>query len=218
MQIKDILAKAARGEALTDDEKSFAGAFDLQAQLDAAAGASRKKAEAEAKKAGDALAKLQADFDAYKAANDPGAKQTEIQKLTARMEKLEAARKAAEERLAASERTARVRSLAKEAGVTAARGVAPKALDLLVDNLMSGVDLDDADAVKAAFDGFKADNAALIAANTVGGAGQKGAPSAGAFTGANPFSKKTFNLTDQIELAVKSPELARSLKAAAGEG
>lgn len=215
MTIKEILAKVLAGEALDDAAKETLRGFDLQAQLDAAAGASRRKAEGEAKKAADALAALRAEFDAYKAENDPATRQTEVQKLMKRVDRLEAEKKSAEERLAASERTARVRGLAKEAGISAAKGVDPKALDLLVDHLMGGVDLDDADAVKAAFDGFKGANAALIAANTVGGVGVKGTPGAGALAGANPFSKRTFNLTAQLELAAKDPGLAKSLKDAA---
>ena len=77
------------------------------------------------------------------------------------------------------------------------------------------LDLDDADAVKAAFDGFKAANAAMIAAQTVGGAGQKGSGGASAFTGKNPFSKKSFNLTEQLQLKSTDPAKYAELKAAA---
>jgi len=214
MELKDILAKIAKGEALTDEEKRFAGEFNLQTVLDSAASAARKKAEAEAKAAKDALAKVQGDFDAFKEANDPDKGKSELAKLTARLEKLEAARKAAEDKASALERTARIRALAREAGVNPAKGVDSKTIDLLVDHLMAEVDLDDADAVKTAFDGFKAANAGLIAANTVGGAGIKGTPGGG-YTGPNPFSQKTFNLTKQLELQATQPEVAKSLEAAA---
>ncbi len=214
MELKDILAKIAKGDALTDEEKKFAGEFNLQTLLDSAASSARKKAEAETKAAKDALAKAQADFDAYREANDPDKGKTELARLNARLEKLEAARKAAEDKASALERTARIRTLAKEAGVNPAKGVDSKTIDLLVDHLMAEVDLDDADAVKAAFDGFKSANAGLIAANTVGGAGAKGTPGGG-FAGPNPFSQKTFNLTKQLELQATQPELAKSLEAAA---
>ena len=218
MELKDILAKIAKGETLTEEEKKFAGEFNLQNLLDSTASAARKKAEEATKAAKDALAKLQGDFDAFKEANDPDKGKTELAKLTARLEKLEAAKKAAEDKATALERTARVRSLAKEAGVNPAKGVDSKTIDLLVDHLMAEVDLDDADAVKAAFDGFKTANAGLIAANTVGGAGAKGTPGGG-FTGPNPFSKKTFNLTKQLELQATQPEVAKSLEeSAAAEG
>ena len=215
MTIKDILAKVVKGEALTDEEKTFAGSFDLQTQLDAAASGARKKAEDAKKKAEDALAALRAEFDEFKEKNQPGDKDTEIAKLTKRLEKIEADKKAAEEKLAASERNARVRALAKDAGIVAAKGVDSKTIDLLVDNLMGGIDLDDADAVKAAFDGFKATNGALIAAGTVGGVGVKGTPGGGAYSGANPFSKKTWNVTEQLKLKIAKPDEAKALEAAA---
>ena len=81
---------------------------------------------------------------------------------------------------------------------------------------MAKVDIDDADAVKAAFDGFKTANAGLIAANTVGGAGNKGTPaSVASYTGKNPFAKETFNLTEQLKLHIENPETASALEAAA---
>ena len=213
--MKNILAKIAKGETLTDAEKETVGKFDLQAEIDKAASGARKKAEAEAKTHKDALEALKSEFEEFKTQNDPAKKQTETEKLMKRIEKLEADKKAADARSAALERTARVRQLAKDAGINPAKGVDSKTIDLLVDNLTRELDLDDEDAVKTAFDAFKTANAALIAAQTVGGAGQKGTGGAGAFTGPNPFSKKTFNLTRQLELKVSDPAKYAELKAAA---
>ena len=210
MTIKDIIAKVLKGETLSDEEKTFAGSYDPQKDIDTAAGSARRKAEADAKTAKDALTALQAEFDAYKADNDPAKGQTELAKLTKRMEKLEADKKAAEDRAAAVERTSRVRALAKEAGINPAKGVDSKTIDLLVDHIMKDVDLDDADAVKTAFDGFKTSNAGLIAAQGVGGAGVRGTPG-GTFTGKNPFAKDTFNLTEQLEMRRTNPALAERL-------
>lgn len=219
MTLKEMLAKVAKGEQLSDEERKFLSEYDEQKQLDAAAAAARKKADADAKAAKEALAKLQGEFDDFKAKNDPARSQDATAKLMQRIERLEAAKKAAEDKSAAMERTARVRELAKGAGIVAAKGVDAATIDLLVDHLMEKVDVDDADAVKAAFDSFKAANAGMIAANTVGGAGTKGTPGAGAFKGANPFAKETFNLTRQIEIRNEDPGLAESLQqAAAGEG
>lgn len=216
MTIKDIIAKVLKGETLTDEEKTFAGSYDPQKDIDTAAGSARRKAEADAKTAKDALAALQAEFDAYKADNDPAKGQTELAKLTKRMEKLEADKKAAEDRAAAMERDSRVRALAKEAGINPAKGVDSKTIDLLVDHIMKDVDLDDADAVKTAFDGFKTSNAGLIAAQGVGGAGVKGTPG-GSFSGPNPFSKEHFNLTKQVELKESDPAAYNALKASSGK-
>jgi hypothetical protein len=55
----------------------------------------------------------------------------------------------------------------------------------------------------------------MIAAQTVGGAGQKGTGGAGAFTGPNPFSKKSFNLSEQLQLKSTDPAKYAELKAAA---
>ena len=213
-KLKEILVKVAKGETLADDEKSFLGSYDPQAELDSAAAAARKRADAEAKAAKDALAALQGEFDDYKAANDPAKGQGEIARLTKRLEKLEAERDAANAKSAALERASRIRSLAKDAGISAAKGVDPKSLDMLVDHLMAEVDLDDGDAVKAAFDGFRSANAGLIAAATVGGSGQKGNPGAHA-SAANPFSKRSWNVTEQIKMRIEDPAKADSLRAAA---
>ena len=215
MKLVEILAKISKGETLNDEEKSFVGSYDPQKDIDAAASAARKKAEKEAADAKTALEKLQGEFDTFKAENDPAKGATELQKLTKRLEKLEADKKAAEDKAVALERNAKVRTLAKEAGINPAKGVDSKTIDLLVDNLMKDVDLEDGDAVKAAFDGFKTSNAGLIAAGTIGGAGQKGTPGAGAYTGANPFSKKTFNLSEQLKLRIENPEIAAQLEQAA---
>ena len=118
--------------------------------------------------------------------------------------------------IAARDRTAKIRALAKEAGINPAKGISSETIDLLVDNLMAKVDIEDADAVKAAFDGFKSSNAGLIAADTVGGIGTRGQPAGpSTFTGKNPFLKASFNLTEQIQLMVSDPAKYAELKAAA---
>ena len=216
MKLADILAKVAKGEALNEEEKKFVTEYDEQKNLDAAAANARKKAEKEAKDAKEALEKLQGEFDDFKTQNDPSKKQTELDKALARIAKLEQANKDKEAQLAAQTRSAKIRSLAKEAGINPAKGVSSETIDLLVDNLLAKVDIEDADAVKTAFDGFKTANAGLIAANTVGGAGNKGTPAGpSAYTGKNPFLKESFNLTEQLKLRIENPETAAALEAAA---
>ena len=145
MKLADMLAKIAKGDALTDEEKKFIGEYDEQKTLDTAAANARKKAEKEAKDAKDALEKLQGEFDEFKSQNDPAKKQTELDKALARIAKLEQANQDKDAKIAADARTARVRSLAKEAGISPAKGVSSDTIDLLVDNLMAKVDIDDAD-------------------------------------------------------------------------
>ena len=217
MNIKDILAKIAKGETLTDAEKEFLGKFDLQKELDAAASGARKKAEQERDKLKGDLAKLQQDFDAFKEENDPAKAQDATAKLLKRIEKLEKDKAESDAKALSMERTAKIGALAKAAGIVPAKGVDSKTIDVLVGNLLKDVkDLDDEDAVKALFDDFKANNAGLIAAETQGGVGQKGVPGKGGWTGANPFDPKTFNLTKQCELQATNPELAASLAQQAG--
>ena len=45
MNIAEIIAKAAKGEELSDEEKTFATEFDFQKQIDDSAAAARRKAE-----------------------------------------------------------------------------------------------------------------------------------------------------------------------------
>lgn len=215
MTLKDILAKIVRDEALSNEEKEFCKSFDLQAQLDSAASSARKKAERERDDARAQMQKALDDLEDLRSQTDPNKAKTEMDRLMSRIEKLETAKKAAEDRAAAVERTNKVRQLAKDAGIVAAKGISTKSLDALVDALMGNVDLEDADAVKAAFDTFKTDNAGMIAAGTVGGVNHKGVNDVSTFSGENPFSKKTFNLTKQMELKMTNPELAKSLQAAA---
>lgn len=216
MKLADILAKVAKGDALTDEEKTFAGEYDEQKILDTAAASARKKAEKDARDAKDALEKLQSEFDEFKSQNDPAKKQTELDRALTRIAKLEKENADAKAQVAARDRTARIRALAKEAGINPAKGISPETIDLLVDNLMAKIDIEDADAVKTAFDGFKSSNAGLIAADTVGGAGHRGQPAGAAlFPGKNPFLKDSFNLTEQLQLKVGDPAKYAELKAAA---
>ena len=219
MKLAEILAKVAKGDALTDEEKKFVEEYDEQRILDAAAANARKKAEKERDDAKSALEKLQGEFDEFKSQNDPAKKQTELERALARIAKLEKANADKDAKIAADARTARVRSLAKEAGISPAKGISSDTIDLLVDNLMAKVDIDDADAVKAAFDGFKTSNAGLIAANTVGGAGGRGTPASASgqqFSGKNPWKAESANLTEQMRILSTNPAEAQRLAAEAG--
>ena len=152
MKLADILAKVAKGDTLTDEEKKFIVEYDEQKILDTTAANARKKAEKEAKDAKDALERLQGEFDEFKSQNDPAKKQTELDKALARIARLEKANADKDAKIAADARTARIRSLAKEAGISPAKGVTSETIDLLVDNLLAKVDIDDADAVKTALE------------------------------------------------------------------
>lgn len=214
MTLADILAKIAKGETLNDEEKSFAGSYDLQKQLDAAAGAARKKAEKERDDAKSEAVKLMEQIEELKNASNDDKHKAEKASLEKRLATLEKAKADAEARTAKLTRDARVRELAKAAGIVAAKGIDSKTLDAVIDGVMQSVDLEDAEAVKTALDGFKTANAGMIAAQTIGGANPLGNPGGG-FTGANPWKKDSFNLTTQMRLQKESPETAKALQAEA---
>ncbi len=216
MKIKDILAKVVKGEQLTDEEKAFIGKYDEQTLLDAAAASARKKAEqerdgfktqvdeltaqlAEAKKTGtssqDTIAKLQKDVaDLVKANKDSAAK------------------------LAAQARTDAIRKAIGEAKMSAAKGISPTLFESAIDAAFNGVDMANAEVVKTTLEKFKADNPAMIAVDGIGGTDTKGEPvSKGTYNGPNPFSKKSFNLTEGIKLMSSNPELAKTLQAEAAK-
>lgn len=83
MTIKEILAKVAKGEELTAEEKTLAAGYDPQKDIDSAAAAARKKAEADAAKAVQDLAAVQQQLkDAQSKLDEAGGKsKTDLQKL-----------------------------------------------------------------------------------------------------------------------------------------
>jgi hypothetical protein len=82
--IKDILNKAAAGEALTDEEKAIATGYDPQRESDAVAAAARKRAESEAetlrKEQATLAAQLKDAQSKLEAASNAG--KSDVQKLT----------------------------------------------------------------------------------------------------------------------------------------
>ncbi len=217
MKLNDILAKIARGDALDEAERAFAGQYDEQASLDAAAAKARKRAEADAAEWRAKAEKAAADLEAaIEKASDP-AKDTEIAKLTKRIETMERRNAALEAEKAATARSAAIREAMKGAGIVAAKGVDADMLQEIVGLRLKDTDLGDADAVKAVFDAFKKSNPSMIAAGGIGGVGVKGEPGA-RHAARNPWRKDTFNLTEQIEMSVSNPELAAAMKAEAAQG
>ena len=226
MNIKDIIAKLLKGETLTAEEKSYAEQFDHQKEIDTASAAARRKAEEKAKE-------LQSKLDAQnatvkelnekleaaeKAANDAkGGSTAEIAKMQKQIAKLEAINAENEKTLKANARTEAIRAAVKAAGLSAAEGISTVAFDKLIDLAVGDTDVSDADAMKAVIEQFKTDNPSMIAAATKQGAGVKGEQGKSAFAGvANPWKKDSFNLTKQIEIATKEPQLAATMKAEAG--
>ncbi len=216
MKLKDILAKVVKGDALTDEEKKFIGEYDEQKVLDAAASAARKKAEAERDALKGEVEKLTKDLEDAKtqgaAGNDTIAK---LQKDVAALMK---SNKESQDKLAAQARTEAIRKAMGEAKVVCAKGISQALFDNAVSAAFNGVDMENADVVKATIDTFKRDNPAMISVDGIGGSGQKGQPGdPGKWTGPNPFSKKSFNLTEGIKLMQSNPDQAKALQAEAAK-
>ena len=222
MNIKDILVKLLKKEDLTDEEKAFIEKFDLQAELDRAAAAARKKSEADTKTAkseAEALksqiAELQKQLDEKGAEGDKA--KTEFSKLLKKVEALEKKNAENEAKIAASERMDVIVELAKANGILPAKGISGSSLERLLDIAVGDTDVTDEDAMKAVFESFKAENPSMIAAAVKGGSGLKGDPNASKFTGvANPWKAESFNLTKQIEIMNAEPNTAKTMMAEAG--
>ncbi len=220
MTLQGILKKIANDEALTDEEKDFAGKYDEQVVINNASKSARIKAES----ARDAAI---AERDALKKQIEDGAGESQAQKsdyetrvkaLEKSLNDIKGKNEAAEKRAAALERSALIRDLAQKHGVKLAAGtIAEKAFTLLVEEHVGDTKLDDDDAVKAVFDAFAKDNPGIIAVESGGGANIKGAPTQTTRSGENPWNPQKINYTRQGEIMDKDRHLAEKLAAEHGQ-
>lgn len=222
MNIKEILAKVAKKEELTQEELDFLAAYDPQKDIDTASAAARRDGE---KKAKDAVAKqtelqkqiddLKTQLEAKEQEGKTGSEQ--LEKLAKKIKTLEEKNAASEAKLAASERLESIREAAKAAGVVPAEGISAKSMESLLDAAFGDTKMDDEDAVKAVLDQFKKDNPAMIRAEVKGGSKIKGGQQDNMFAGKpNPWKDESRNLTLQIQIEKSNPELAKTMKAEAG--
>lgn len=217
MNIKEILAKIARGETLTDAEKTFIAGYDPQTDIDKASAAARRKAE---KERDDALAKATAaaeELEAAKAAQKNPQKDDQLAKLAKEVEKLTKKNAEAEAKLKANARMEAIRAAAKANGAVAAEGISAEIFEMLLDRAVGDVDTGDADALKGALEAFKSANPAMIADLGKGGVGVKGRPAgSGVASIANPWKEGSVNLTEQMRLLNTNPAEAQRLAGEAG--
>ena len=226
MKLKDIIAKASKGEALTDEEKKFLESYDPEKAANDAAAAARRSAEKERDDAKKELDKLKDDAVAAKKAaeeKDDASKTEaekladEIKKLSGKVESLTKAKADAEAKAAAVQRSQGIRDAAKAAGITLAPKMMSEQLFFqMLETHLSGIDIADNAALTAALDAFKADNPGIIAAPG-GGTGRAGGnPPGGGGTPKNPWAKGSENITEQALLFQSNPDKARELAAEAG--
>ena len=218
MNIKTVLDKLLKGEALSDDERTFAEKFDIEKVQNDKAAAARKDAETKTAEALKRVTELEGKLKEAEAmvasksqSNDAtiGALQKQVNALQKKSDDAEGREKALLRKNTISSRSA-------ELGIVPAGGVNAKLFNQMIEQAVGDVDVANGDALDGVLNGFKAENPALILAGGKGGSGiQGGNPDVGAFKGANPYSKKTPNLDKAIELDITNPELAKRLKAEA---
>lgn len=225
MTLKEVLAKVAKGETLTDAEKAFLAGVDPEKERDEAAAAARRKAEGERDTLKTQLDKLTADAAEVKRLADAkaAAGMTESQKQTAALAALSAqvaaltkGKEEAEARVNQANRSQTIREKAKAAGIILAPKTVNEGLfNQLMEAHLAGVDVADETALKTALERFKAENAGIIQAPGSGAGFKPGEPGV-IPSGKNPFHKDSFNLTEQVELVNRDPAAAKALAEQAG--
>lgn len=243
MNIKDILKKLTEGKPLTEEEKAFAGSFDpdaaSRAAVDAAAAAARRDAETKLQKA---LADLQAEqaakaqFEAkvkeYETdtKNKGGAANEAIKLLTQKLDSMETELKQEREAKAKLTRETRINGIIQKAGIKYVDGVDVTEVNGSLFRKLAALEDDAIEAIEKAdrpekepvhghlFAKHKDAWKAAIADDSGGGSGAvpPGSRPSRMPTGANPWKKETYNLTQQIELKHADPSKAAQLMAEAG--
>ena len=181
MNVKDILGKVAKGEALTDDEKAFVASYDPEQATNAAAAAARKKAEAEADKARKDLEALTVRLtDAETRLQDAAGKgKTDLEKLTQQVGTLTQQVQAAQAEKAKLIRQQKLDDVIRKTGVAFVKevdgGIMRQALINEFGNL-TDEDLADDAKTKPVLETFKARNKAVIVAEGYGSGGTPHTP------------------------------------------
>jgi len=167
MTIKEILAKVAKGEALTDEEKAMAAGYDPDASVNSAAAAARKKAEADAEKARADLQSLtQKLSEAEAKLNDAAGKgKTDLEKLSGQVATLTQQVQAAQAEKAKLVRQQKLDDVIRTSGIQFVKDVDGGIMRQALVREFEGLPDDDlADAAKVApiVGTFRARNKAVI--------------------------------------------------------
>jgi hypothetical protein len=174
LKIKDVIAKVASGEELTDDEKAFLETYE-EPNLDAAVNAKSKKERLKLQKQIDDLKSSLEEKDAE--IEEAGSDSSDMEKLQKQIEKL-TLKAEASETLLANERAAHAtttRSNAlKSVGVPWLESVPQAYRDTVMKDAFNDIetdDLADKDVIAPILKGIIENQASFVAASTVSGAG-----------------------------------------------
>lgn len=181
MNIKEVLGKVVKAEALTDEEKALLAGYDPDKELNSTAAAARKTAEGRLKAKEAELAKLQSEIDALKAEAEEkaNANKPELERL---QQELAKAKKTLVDKEAAfikleSEKKQMIRD-GKVGKIIAnlhfVDGLDPEIPKIGIQRLLAGLkdeELDSEDLVKPLVDKFVASNKAILADTSGSGAG-----------------------------------------------
>lgn len=176
MTIKELLAKAAKGETLTEEERSELAAYDPDRVSNGAAAAARKAAEKER----DALKAQLAEAEEKLANADVNGK-SELEQLKAQVVKLTKlaadkdqliAKAAADQKK--TTRDGKIGKILSGLRLMPDGAVDPDMVRLALDHVLAGVEddaLDNADAVKPIIDGLVSKNKGWFVGDSGGGSG-----------------------------------------------
>jgi hypothetical protein len=208
VKIKDVLAKIAKGEELSEAEKTFIESYE-EPDLDAAANARSKKErlkhEAKREELDAKILELEAEAEEAKAGG------SELEKMQAMVDKLTAKNEQATQLLDA-EKSARAESTRSNAlgkvAIPWMDGVNDSYRQTVLTSAFEGIDTDDlsdATVTSAIVEKIVADNASFINSGKSGGAGtggeKGGAADAGKFTAENVGQLSGQELLDNLEAA-----------------
>ncbi len=181
MDLKFVLSKVAKGETLTDEEKTFIGEYDAEKVLNSTAAAARKSAEAKLKEKETALQQMQADIEALRAEAEEkaNANKPEIEKLTRALETLK--KQVADKDAAFAKLDQEKRQMIRGgkigrimAGLKFVDGLDSEIPRMALEKALAAIkddDLEAEDLVKPIMERFKAANKAIFADTTGHGGG-----------------------------------------------
>ena len=211
MTIGEILAKVLKGEALSEEEKTFLSEYDEGKLTSAAAANARRRAEQERDEARKELKEYK-----EKGEKDKTQKETTIAGLNERLKALEQVNADSKAKLLEVDRSRKISEALTGAQIKPIKGVSEKTFAILTKQAFAEVDMDDPTAVSVAIDSFKKDAAGIIEDPSHGGGGRDGDPTPGNPSPVNPWKKETNNLTDQLLMEMENPSQAAKMKAEAG--